>query len=393
MSESVTAIQDCPLHSWSLQAQVQIDSSQQGTKGSWPTGKIKISIADQRDGRGTTRFAYAILGASGESVFEQLLTGNGTKSCFLSAESMDSLWKSRAPQEVSLKEGDHKRLSLAIAPSPDARVTKWGAVHLVAPGIAVDLLNGQDAGFVGFVKDLISAIKRVPVGNDLLGEFDPAKAPSVFRRIAEANSGGAYKDVTVTIQQALGMNLPGGKVKLPTIETKNFGGRKDDGGKVFTGGQIPCVSLVPPPPQGQTLQLGSGIEIGHDGVLRHPDFVQMEAFDIVLFHELCHAWYEQAGISPQMSAQAQPNKGLWQDVGSHDAQNTTEEQLVSGLLAGKGLKYCENHYRQQAGRALRPSYVSVSIKSDPELAGYRWPTSGFTDPASVLKANGFSFKG
>jgi hypothetical protein len=144
------------------------------------------------------------------------------------------------------------------------------------------------------------------------------------------------------------------------------------------------------------------LEVKDGVVLNHAD-CHGEKMDLVLFHELCHAYIWQRGIGAELLRSTPPTgtepPWPWQRCranfgGNRDVDpiENTEEQLVCGLLAGKGLRFCENTYRHQCEMAPRTQYSASSVSIiDPDVAR-GWPRSwksATTTQRSVLVANGF----
>jgi hypothetical protein len=114
MSENVDVEKPCPLKDWTLFAKVKVDKTRYPDSSTYPIKKVKISICDQKDGTGTTRFAYARMGMSGEAKVERLLDGKTRKTVWLLAECEEEPWKLPAPVEVSLKSGDQTTVELTL---------------------------------------------------------------------------------------------------------------------------------------------------------------------------------------------------------------------------------------------------------------------------------------
>ncbi|MGZ6124416.1 MAG: WD40/YVTN/BNR-like repeat-containing protein [Myxococcales bacterium] len=109
MSGTVSVVEDCPLK-WTLSAQVKVDPSKADPSG---VGKISISIARTEEGGETAAVCHALLGKSGESPVECLLTGHQPQSYSLSARTEDGHWASQ-PCEVSLSLGQAQTVSLDL---------------------------------------------------------------------------------------------------------------------------------------------------------------------------------------------------------------------------------------------------------------------------------------
>ena len=61
---SEVTVEPCPLE-WQLSLAVKIDAARFPDKDAYPARKIKISIGESPDGRGTTLFHYARLRTDG----------------------------------------------------------------------------------------------------------------------------------------------------------------------------------------------------------------------------------------------------------------------------------------------------------------------------------------
>ena len=106
-----------------------------------------------------------------------------------------------------------------------------------------------------------------------------------------------------------------------------------------------------------------------DGIEHHADFPEtVEGFDVILFHELMHAFLHQVGVATRLRELGQKDKppalGALKGIkvpGGANPEDSVEETLVVGLLGGKGVPLSENTYRCQRELTLRPSYKSVGI--------------------------------
>ncbi|MRG96285.1 hypothetical protein [Polyangium spumosum] len=243
-------------------------------------------------------------------------------------------------------------------------------VHVVAPGIGVEVPN-DDVSFPLFIHDTLERIRKVPIGDQLIREFHPKRG---FRRPAEK----LYENITLLIEPMADTQL---------LETKSFYGRKLDGnwdpGKDRWARTPKIVFPNRPTDKGASLTIGKGKMIGFkaipssvkvtpDGITGHDDFPKETCgFEEVLFHEFCHAYYFQIGASPEYYEMP------YQVVGMR------EEMLVCGLSAGRGLEYCENHYRVQSDLPLRTSYKSQGLE-DKDVSPEDWPGKTFVHPLTVL---------
>ena len=88
-----------------------------------PKGKVKISVAERKDGRGTTLYhPTAMLEGSGESPIENVLTRTSNEKWFLSAESEDGRWMTKGDCEVELAVGFEITAKLTIEPARPLRL-------------------------------------------------------------------------------------------------------------------------------------------------------------------------------------------------------------------------------------------------------------------------------
>jgi hypothetical protein len=102
-------VEDCPLK-WTLSAQVKVGAPQVTE-----VGKIRISIADQKTGTGSGFIVrHALVGQSGESPIEAVLTGNDPQSFSVSAEAENGRWATTAPVPVSLTRGKSTLVALTL---------------------------------------------------------------------------------------------------------------------------------------------------------------------------------------------------------------------------------------------------------------------------------------
>jgi hypothetical protein len=263
------------------------------------------------------------------------------------------------------------------------REAPWGRLAVVRAGIGVEVLAGQRDNYVDFIDGVLRSIAKIDIGEQLLTEFDPGynKNFKVLRNTPQ----GVYDELTVVIQQ------PPAVAKM--IQTKATGGRQTDakGTKIFGPVQIPAIFFFDQPEPNTPIHLSTPfgpIVIRHDDII-HPDFAEPSSLDVVLFHELCHAYYDQLGTADDLKNDDGSNfRPITPDPQPADRGEYVEEQLVSGLRAGRALKYCENTYRLRAHMALRRKYQAVGIGDDPDVES-KWAASAkFADPAETLAANG-----
>ncbi len=144
---------------------------------------------------------------------------------------------------------------------------------------------------------------------------------------------------------------------------------------------LPRIVFPNKPLENERLAVGKGYNVPvvtSGGVVNHKDFPNVTApFDVMLFHELCHAYYFQIGMAPEYFA----INGEWKP--SFDLSNTVEEMLVTGLEYGRGVEYCENNYRVQKGLALRKTYKAVGLE-DANVTEGDWKQGKYVDPSYVI---------
>lgn len=283
----------------------------------------------------------------------------------------------------------------------DIRETPWGKVCVIRPGIAVDVID-ENWQYVEEIRKLLDAISKVSLGRELLDEFNPRR--NVFKTLSQDNNFPEnknhehYKDVTVVF------TVP--REGKP-IETQSFKGWDPDH-SIFNRWkhESPTIPFVhfPNPQLGFSQNSEAGeVRLTNEG-LQHPDFDEPEPLDIVVFHELCHAYYDQLGATEQLRKVSLDNtskKGTAlqkkpfemgadnQTLSTDGIENNVEEQIVVGILAGKGVKYCENNYRVQCKRKLRTKYQAVKIMQDEELDKFVWPNGDYKEPSIALIENGY----
>lgn len=245
-------------------------------------------------------------------------------------------------------------------------VTIRAYVYLVAPGIAVETDNPDDVSFPSFIAETLAEISDTPVGKNLIGEFDPKNG---FVQIDED----PYKGLTLLICEM--------KSGSP-LQTTSFVSRSS--GTFRAGGDkwkcIPRIVFPNRPGEDESLQVSkTPTRVTQSGIIKHPDFAdQTVPFHLALFHELCHAYYFQIGISPEFY-------GVPQIDAYKDSGNTLEEMLVCGLRFGRGLEYCENHYRVQNKLPLRTTYKAVELEDD-AARSTDWAGPRFVHPLAVMAA-------
>ncbi|MDC3321442.1 type III secretion system effector protein [bacterium] len=158
---------------------------------------------------------------------------------------------------------------------------------------------------------------------------------------------------------------------------------------------IPQVKMVMKP-SSDPVQLSPG-KICHTDGIEHPDFdaSHHSAYDVVLFHELVHAFNHASGVYNFQATQSRPTGADFASAGNPPDYNTaTEEMMVVGLYAGKALKYTENHYRKEKGIAvLRSKYADAGIPTaDAAVASFDFGTASSKDYSAVLATLGFTAK-
>jgi hypothetical protein len=131
--------------------------------------------------------------------------------------------------------------------------------------------------------------------------------------------------------------------------------------------QAQKIPLVRIPPSSWKLN-GGKLEVKDGVLLGHDDFAKTGAeMDVVLFHELCHAYLISSGLSPKWDGrQFTRAKGIL-SVNKIGVDVAVEEQIVCGLLHGRGLDCCENAYRVQRKLTPRLSYKAVGLALDQQL--------------------------
>ncbi|HZX96620.1 MAG TPA: hypothetical protein VFE90_19030 [Myxococcales bacterium] len=134
MSGGIPVVEDCPLK-WTLSAQAKVSSAQAEAIGE--VGKIRISIAEEKDGAGSNLVVrHALVGKSGESPSEALLTGHEPRSCFVSAEAENGRWATASAVEVSLARGKSTLVALQLELRADNQTRSDHGV--------LDALNADD---------------------------------------------------------------------------------------------------------------------------------------------------------------------------------------------------------------------------------------------------------
>lgn len=240
-----------------------------------------------------------------------------------------------------------------------------------------------DEDFLKLVTGLIKELLKVKVGAALLGEFANAPSATEWEK----------KKVTVAVLQR----------SLTTtdqpIRTGSFNAWNKDRSRAF-GDAVPLINF---PGIGMTFpkagSLTTAVVDDVPVIQKHVDFPGGAPMVVALFHELCHAYYWQTGATTALQAlNKAPDEGLFKlcmtKDNQVDAKENTEEQIVSGLLAGKGMRYSENSFRADAGLPARTGYraPTVAIVDQELLEDKDWPKSWGTYKTSVsavLDANGY----
>jgi hypothetical protein len=311
---------------------------------------------------------------------------------------------SKAVGTAALPTGALRQNALPARSTPtfERRDTQWGASFIVRPGIAVDVIELRPTNppppFVKFIKGLLDKIGESKLGGGLLNEFDPSQ--NTFKQLPKERTGALdieqYTGVRVAIEESKKestIGFPPKKTGQYPLKTESLNGRTNLGVVVkgFAAADgIPLIRFPDPGASGKKLE--GGAQMTSSGVKGHCDFPDgaIVPLHIALFHELCHAYLDQTGISkflhdynPDTERKGEsplPWKG--------DAANNVEEQFVCGLLAGKGVKYCENRYRYELGFPLRRSYLAVNIDKDPKLGDFDWDGPA-KNLKNVLRENGY----
>ncbi|MCX4240838.1 eCIS core domain-containing protein [Paraliomyxa miuraensis] len=236
-----------------------------------------------------------------------------------------------------------KRSKSKPKPKPKTVEKKPPPIEVMEYCIAI---QGSDT-FRSWIKYWVRVVARETLGRALLGEFANNVPTSFDWKTKKVTV--AFNEKTVDSEQP--------------VRTGSFNGWHDSGpneGKPKWGTNVPLISIASP----NLVNTRCGnLTLGSDGRVRnHPDCTDTD-LDVALFHELCHAYYWQMGPTKALQAlDTAPLAGLFQGGGRRvDAKENTEEQIVSGLWAGKGLTYCENAYRAGAGLPPRTQYSAPSV--------------------------------
>lgn len=240
----------------------------------------------------------------------------------------------------------------------------WGTVTTVRPGIGVEVLNGQDHGYVDFIARLLDTISVSTVGQRLVTLFAPRELPFGQPVTAFCDMPGIDPLTLVITQPREAYKSSMGKMIYPVIKTE-LKGRRTGPENWDRTALITTVLFFRQPVEDEQFAVGDPKErvtVGHEGVTGHPDFVGPQPFHVVLVHELCHAYLAAYGISDRMGQISLPID-----------KDNFEEQLVVGLAAGVGLDLCENAYRVEVGLPIRVSYHAVNLSANAGLSGWVTP--------------------
>jgi hypothetical protein len=291
---------------------------------------------------------------------------------------------------VRLLNGEYEKETVKVDPqylayggitAVSAAAYGWdGKVVEVAPGIGVEVLITQDDRYARFIAGLLEQIAGSHAGARLLGTFDPAQNAFPFEA-GRPFAISPYAGLTVLITQPrpkYNTRVPV-KTVYPLIKTADVGVRTGDYTRNPGGNKIPLISFFDKPaPGGQPVEIGgpNDATVTPQGIAGHRDFPgAVQDFDVVLYHELVHAYLSNCGVGGRLR-QAR----VAQQFGNPDQ---SEEELVTGLLAGRGHVLAENAYRLQTGRPLRTTYLAVQI-NDPGVQAADWnpPGVSLTDAIS-----------
>ncbi len=217
--------------------------------------------------------------------------------------------------------------------------------------------------FVSNVEPLVAFLDKTKQGHSVLtyfGEHAPNAATFGANEIA----------VAIKEQDRVPVQEP--------IKTSTFGSWKESG-PAFAGGTLQPIIRFPDFKTGRNILLsmsGKSMTITDEGSLvGHVDFPSGTPMDAVLFHEFCHAYLIAIGLGAPLSSAEGPDDPTHKEyingggVPGNISENV-EEQIVCGLLAGRGLALCENAYRVERKLPPRVSYSvpSVNIKEDTVLS-------------------------
>jgi hypothetical protein len=241
------------------------------------------------------------------------------------------------------------------------RRAEWGSVYEVAPGIGVEVMKGEDPSYAKFISQQLHEIGGAVTGRALLQQFDPRAIGAYFRQVKDQE--GPYRGLTVVIGQPQEMVL-----KNRNIQTGEFGGRAKTGKPAWDKPQIPRINFFQPSEKPQEIG-ASGAFVTSEGIVGHKDFPRPQPFDVVLLHEFIHAYLSQLGVAKRLRELGQGKTRDWKPLFTQNP-DAVEEQLVVGILGGKGLPFAENVYRQGKGYEPRTTYKAVEIMGDKDLEAW-----------------------
>lgn len=153
--------------------------------------------------------------------------------------------------------------------------------------------------------------------------------------------GGNYGDALLNITQPTGSYKT--KTKVAETQAAKINGKFWSSSDHPDGGPQKIMTWWP------GSQNGDGKTFDRNGIVCY--YNQLATWDIILVHELIHAWRGVRGISSQKTVQ-----------GNEAAKE--EEQMVVGLGPFKSEKYTENKFRALFKMAQRLDYPSLCISDD-----------------------------
>jgi hypothetical protein len=243
---------------------------------------------------------------------------------------------------------------------PPGPLACGGTVVEVAPGIGVERLATEDDGYVAFIALQLERIRATRAGRAIIATFDPAQARFALT-IAP------HHGLTVLISQP-----------RPGCPTRNVNIRTSEWARDTASPTIPRVEFLDRPALGApAIEIGraGGARFTRLGVVGHADFPAMtQDFDVVLYHELVHAYLSNRGVGRRLR-----HARVARTIGNPEQ---AEEELVVGLLAGRGFALAENAYRCQTNRPIRTSHVGVGL-ADPRVSPDDWASEISLDEATA----------
>ncbi|HEV2782326.1 MAG TPA: hypothetical protein VGX25_23285 [Actinophytocola sp.] len=284
---------------------------------------------------------------------------------------------------VGIVDGSHKGETVKVSPGQlahggtttvsTASGDRWnGKVVEVAPGIGVELLTSQNDGYVPFIWQQLERILATRAGRNIIATFDAGRRQDFQFPAGRPFTMAPYQGLTLLITQPRPkydtLRKPV-KTVYPLIQTKDVGIRTGDWSRDTQGDMIPRIEFFDrPAAEGPAIEIGKagGATVTHQGIAGHADFPDTTLdFDLVLYHEMVHAYLSNSGVARRIRDPRVENA-----IGAQD-HDEAEEELVVGLLAGRGLPLCENAYRCQTHRPLRTSYRDVRL-NDPGVSPADW---------------------